>query len=117
MSHRTAVWPPYAGIIRATGSRHRGPLPPVCPPPGNHGRKPTSAPPCGPRIPPASGSSPLFPPRWITSPPSSHEYASHEAQAVLKFHMGWNRGSVQHRFCVGYAPQKLFFVTGVWRIL
>jgi hypothetical protein len=49
------------------------------------------------------GGSPLL-------PPSSHECASQEARAVLKFHTSWSRGSVQPSFCVGCAPQKLFFV-------
>jgi hypothetical protein len=52
MSHRATVWPPHAGIIGAAGSRNCGPRPPVCPPPGNHGRKPASPLPCCPRIPP-----------------------------------------------------------------
>jgi hypothetical protein len=77
MSHRTAVWPPYAGIIRAAGSRHRGPLPPVCPPPGNRGRKPTSAVPCGPRIPPGV--------RVLTPLPTSvdHKYPPNHLTNVL----------------------------------
>jgi hypothetical protein len=60
---------------------------------------------------PASVSSPFFPPPWITgAPPPSPECASQAALVVLKFHMGWSRGSVQQSFCVGAAPQKLFFV-------
>jgi hypothetical protein len=41
---------------------------------------------------------------------SSHECASQEAQPILKFHREWRGGSVQPRFCVGCAPQKLLFV-------
>jgi hypothetical protein len=52
MSHSTAVWPPHAGLIGAAGSRNRAPLPPVCPHPGNRGRKPASPSPGGPRISP-----------------------------------------------------------------
>jgi len=52
MSPRATVWPPPAGLIGAAGSQNRGPLPPVCPPPGHHGRKPASPSPCGSRIPP-----------------------------------------------------------------
>ena len=52
MSHRAAVWPPHAGLIGAAGSRNRGPLPPVGPPPGHHGRNPASPSPRYPWIPP-----------------------------------------------------------------
>src|SRR6266511_2335307 len=43
-------------------------------------------------------------------PQSSHECASQQVHAVLKFHTGRSCGSVQQRLCVGSAPQKLFFV-------
>jgi hypothetical protein len=52
MSHRVTVWPPHAGLIGAAGSLNRGPLPPVCPPPGHHGRNPAAPSPCYPCIPP-----------------------------------------------------------------
>ena len=43
-------------------------------------------------------------------PSSTHECSSQENPAVLKFPMGWRRGSVPQRFCGGSAPQKRFFV-------
>ena len=52
MSHSPAVWPSPAGLIGAAASRHRAPLPPVCPLPGNRDRKPASPAPGGPGIPP-----------------------------------------------------------------
>jgi hypothetical protein len=77
MNHSTAVWPPHAGIIRAAGSRNRSPLPPVYPPPGNHGRKPASAAPCCPRLPPGV--------RGLTPPPTSvdHKYPPNHRTNVL----------------------------------
>jgi hypothetical protein len=75
MSHRTTVWPPHAGIIGAAGSQHRGPLPPVRPPPGDHGRKLPSPSPCGSRIPPSvrvltplpTSVHPRYPPNHLTN--------------------------------------------------
>jgi hypothetical protein len=52
MSHRAAVWPSPASLIGAAGSRNRGPLSPVCPPRGHHGRNPASPSPRSPWIPP-----------------------------------------------------------------
>jgi hypothetical protein len=37
-------------------------------------------------------------------------------QARLKSQTGWRRGSVQQCFCVGCAPQKLFFVRLYWPV-
>jgi len=51
MSPRATKWPPHAGISGVAGSQHRGLRPPVCPPPGNHGRTPTSRSPCCAQIP------------------------------------------------------------------
>ena len=111
MSPRATVWPPHAGIIGAASPQNCGPLPPVCPPPGNHGRKPASplalllSDPTrrpGPH-PSAHLSGSQIPPE------SSHECSSQQAQAVLKFHMGWSCGSVQQSFCGAEPPQKLFF--------
>jgi hypothetical protein len=66
MSHRATVWPPPAGSIGAAGSRNRGPLLPVCPPPGHHGRKPAAPSPCCQRIPPGG---------WVLTPlPTSRDH-------------------------------------------
>jgi hypothetical protein len=75
MSPRTAVWLPYAGIIGAAGSRTRGLLPPVYPPPGNHGRLSAASSPGCPRFPPgvrvltALSTSPdyRYPPHHLTN--------------------------------------------------
>jgi hypothetical protein len=82
MSRSAAVWPPHAGNIGAAGSRNRGPLPPVYPPPGNHGRKPASPSPCGPRIPPGV--------RVLTPPPTSvdHKYPPDHLTNVLPNSLG-----------------------------
>jgi hypothetical protein len=52
MRDSAAVLSPYADIIAATALRTRGSLPPVCPPPGHHGRKRPAPSPSCPRIPP-----------------------------------------------------------------
>jgi hypothetical protein len=77
MSPRTTVWPPPADIIGAAGSQHRGPLLPVCPPPGDHGRKLPSPSPCGSRIPPGV--------RVLTPLPTSvnHRYPPNHLTNVL----------------------------------
>jgi hypothetical protein len=46
-----------------------------------------------------------------------HENASQAGPAGLKFQTGWRSGSVQQSFCVGSAPQKLFFVRPPERVL
>ena len=77
MSHRATVWPPPAGSIGAAGSQNRGPLPPVCPPPGHHGRNPASPSPCGHRLPPGV--------RLLTPLPTSrdHRYPPNHLTNVL----------------------------------
>jgi hypothetical protein len=77
MSCRTAMWPPPAGLIGAAGSRHRGPLPPVCPPPGHHGWNPASPSPCYPWISPGV--------RVLTPLPTSldHRYPPNPLTNVL----------------------------------
>jgi hypothetical protein len=81
------------GLIGAAGSQHRASLAAAR------------------GAPPVFGAALLSPPCWRTGPPPlSQKCSSQEAQAGSKFHTEWRRGSVQHRFCVGCAPQKLLFV-------
>ena len=51
MRPRATMWPPHASSSGVAGSQNRGLLPPVCPPPGHHGRTPTAPSPCCARIP------------------------------------------------------------------
>jgi hypothetical protein len=53
MSPSATRWPPHAGSRGVAGSQNPGLFPPVCPPPGNHGRTPTAPSPCCARIPSA----------------------------------------------------------------
>jgi hypothetical protein len=77
MSRSAAVWPPHPGLIGATVLGTRDPLPPVYPPPGNHGRKLASPSPCGPRLPPGV--------RVLTPPPTTvdHKYPPDHLTNVL----------------------------------
>jgi hypothetical protein len=70
MSHRTAVWPPQAGLSGAAGSQNRGLFPPLYPPSGNHGWPPPSASPGYPQLPPGVlALTPLPPSRDHSAPP------------------------------------------------
>ena len=109
MSHRAAVWPPHADLIGAAGSRHRGPLPPVCRPPGHHGRnpaplalRPLSSPVSGSLTSAHLGGSPL-------PPSSNHECSSQETQAVLNPILGLAPRFSSGVFVFGSMPQKLSF--------
>jgi hypothetical protein len=77
MHPSAAVWPPHTGLIGAAGSRNRGPLPPVCPPPGHHSRNPAFPSPCYPCIPPGV--------RTLTPLPTSldHHYPLNQLTNVL----------------------------------
>jgi hypothetical protein len=77
MSHSAVMWPPQAGLISAAVSRNRGPLPPVCPPPGHHSRNPAFPSPCYPCIPPAV--------RALTPLPTSvdHHHPPHQLTNML----------------------------------
>jgi hypothetical protein len=77
MSHRTTVWPPQTGRIGAAGSRTRGLLPPVYPPPGHQGQPSAASSPSCPRIPPGV--------RVLTALSISpdHRYPSHPRTNVL----------------------------------
>jgi hypothetical protein len=71
MSHSAAVWPPLASILGAAGCRNHGPLPPVYPLLGIHGRLSAFSSPGGPCLPPGL--------RVLTPlPPSlNHSYPPH----------------------------------------
>jgi hypothetical protein len=72
MSDRATALAPQSGIIAATGLQNRGPLPPVCPPPENDGRKPASPWPCCPWIPPTLRVLALLPTSFDHRPSPNH---------------------------------------------
>jgi hypothetical protein len=72
MRNRAPVWPPDASIIVAAAPRNRGPYHPCALLPDTiAGGSPLPPRPAAPGYHPASGSSPLSPPQWITGTPPS----------------------------------------------
>jgi hypothetical protein len=111
MSDRAAPLPLHAAILAGPGPRPMAPCHPYvcgqgivprrsrCPHHTDLGVDPTS-----------EACRPSYLPGWRVPTQRPRECASQEARVSLKFPMAQRGGSVQPSFCVGSAPQKLFFV-------